>query len=276
MLTSLGEMADPTTQDRRLTGDEILSELLRNAEAGVFKIRYTALLPCIFHVYLHPEDFHSIRAAISALRSEAIRSLASRLEELNAKAGAPALVRMLGLEAGERMQYKILEPDWIVDFHSDQEQRLQKGDIEIYSELGSEPRLDLGDGAKTTLITRRDSEGHTSTRQAPAPSAGTAVVATIRYEENGVARTFEMTKDVIVVGRGGRTHWVDLKLEAPPDVSREHCRIRRDAETRQFYLTDSSQFGTTVDGVAVQGEVRLPGRARIGLADLVFLEFESA
>ena len=59
-------------------------------------------------------------------------------------------------------------------------------------------------------------------------------------------KTFEVTKNQMVIGRGGRSYWVDLKLETLPDVSREHCRIRRDAETGRFTIEDVSQFGTAV------------------------------
>ena len=71
-----------------------------------------------------------------------------------------------------------------------------------------------------------------------------------------------------------------------PDVSREHCRIRRDAATGRFFLKDVSQFGTTLDGVRVPSslseerdtniEVELPSRATISLADVFTLEFEAA
>ena len=51
-------MADhQPTAARQITGDDIIAEILRNAEQGVFKIRYTALLPSIYHVYLHPADY---------------------------------------------------------------------------------------------------------------------------------------------------------------------------------------------------------------------------
>jgi predicted component of type VI protein secretion system len=83
---------------------------------------------------------------------------------------------------------------------------------------------------------------------------------------------------------------VDLKLEGPPDVSREHCRIRRDAKTGAFFIRDLSQFGTTVNGSPlpksverVEGgekvdrnrEAPLPSPARITLADVCTLEFEA-
>jgi pSer/pThr/pTyr-binding forkhead associated (FHA) protein len=83
---------------------------------------------------------------------------------------------------------------------------------------------------------------------------------------------------------------VDLKLEGPADVSREHCRIRRDAGTGTFFIRDLSQFGTTVNGTPipksvdqVEGgekvdrnrEALLPSPARITLADVCTLEFEA-
>ena len=36
-----------------VTGDDIISELIRNAD----EVRYTILVPCIFNVYLHPQDY---------------------------------------------------------------------------------------------------------------------------------------------------------------------------------------------------------------------------
>ena len=98
-----------------------------------------------------------------------------------------------------------------------------------------------------------------------------------------------MTKDEIVVGRGGRDYWTDIKLETLPDVSREHFRLRRDPATGQFFLKDLSQLGTTIDGAKAPSSIELeggekrdrnleapvPARARIGLAGVVFLEFRS-
>jgi pSer/pThr/pTyr-binding forkhead associated (FHA) protein len=101
---------------------------------------------------------------------------------------------------------------------------------------------------------------------------------------------FPIRKKQVVIGRGGKSFWVDLKLDAPADVSREHCRIRRDPATGQFFLKDVSQFGTTIDGKKVTTsletkdgqnrdanvEAPIPSRAVIGLADTVFLNFEAA
>ena len=121
------------------------------------------------------------------------------------------------------------------------------------------------------------------------PTPNGTPFATLTYEDQQGPHRFLMTKNEIVVGRGGVGYWVDVKLQTSPDVSREHMRLRRDPVSGTFYLKDLSTLGTTINGnpapssiEVVDGtkrdkgvEVPLPPRARIGLAGLVFLDFES-
>ena len=109
------------------------------------------------------------------------------------------------------------------------------------------------------------------------------------FLDNGGRKIYEMTKDQIVVGRGGRDYWTDIKLDSPPDVSREHFRLRRDPSNGRFFLKDLSRLGTTINGTPAPSSVDLadgekrdrnieapvPPNARIGLAGVVFLEFRS-
>ena len=164
----------------------------------------------------------------------------------------------------------------------------------INSELAMPPKTEFGAGAMTKRIATRKMSGVTSASQSYTPAAANAetgaAYATIEYQDNTGRHTFRMTKQEIVVGRGGQDYWTDLKLDTPPDVSREHFRLRRDAATGKFYLKDLSRLGTTINGArapssieVVDGEKRdrnveapVPDRARIGLADVVFLEFRGA
>src|SRR5436190_20309031 len=149
-------MADgQPTQTRQFTGDEIIAEILRNAEEGVFKIRYTALLPSIYHVYLHPSEYDTIRPVITALAAEARTALIERLEELNRAAKPSGIARTLGFDSGKHLAYKIADPDWTIEFHPDAEDRLGRGEIEIYSELASAERPEFAEGAMTRHVTKR-------------------------------------------------------------------------------------------------------------------------
>jgi pSer/pThr/pTyr-binding forkhead associated (FHA) protein len=117
-----------------------------------------------------------------------------------------------------------------------------------------------------------------------------AVFATLTYEDKAGRHTHSVTAPQVVIGRGGAGYWVDLRVDAAQDVSREHVRLRRDMATGQFFLKDVSLYGTTVNGQRVASsisssngtktdinvEVPLPPVARIGLADVVFLEFRAA
>jgi hypothetical protein len=276
----------------RLTGDEIVSEILRNAGEGQFRVRKTALLPCIYHVYLHPEDHRQLRPVLGYLQSESCRALEEKLQDLNTSASPSLLSRALGVGQAEPIEYKKLEEDWLVEFLPDPDDRLEKGEIEIYSELGTEPRGEFGAGAMTVLISKRSADGQLSQRLSPAGAGKPSrkIYARLRFEDKSGPQTFAVTKDQVVIGRGGKSFWVDLKLEAPADVSREHCRLRRDPDKNRFFIKDVSQFGTTVNGerlpssveISESGEkhdrnveVPLPERARIGLADVLYLDFET-
>ena len=268
----------------QITGDDIISELIRNADAGWFKVRYTVLVPCIFNVYLHPRDYELTQPVADLIREEAVRALKEHLSELN----KPRTVRKRFGSAGEpRPEYKILEKQWVIQFHSDQEERLRPGEIEIYSELGSARPKEFGAGAMTTFITRHNAG---TNEGADSHVSAKAVLARVRYRDSGMDKTFVMTSEEIVIGRGGKAVWVDLKLEGPADVSREHCRIRRDPKTGTFFIRDLSQFGTTVNGTSIPKSVEqaeggekvdrnreapLPSPAKITLADVCTLEFEA-
>ena len=51
----------PETDARKLDGQVIISELLRDVDLGRFEMAYSTLLPCIFRVYLHPDDYNRLK-----------------------------------------------------------------------------------------------------------------------------------------------------------------------------------------------------------------------
>src|SRR5579872_6428603 len=128
-----------------LTGDDIISELIRNVDVGSFKVGHTVLLPCRFNVYLHEQDFDLIHPIAEVVCREAKRALTEHLDRLNRARPQPAFMKRLGIaNAPRKPEYKILENDWSVEFHRGEEDRLRPGEMEIYSDLGTEQRADLG------------------------------------------------------------------------------------------------------------------------------------
>ena len=109
-----------------------------------------------------------------------------------------------------------------------------------------------------------------------------------RYEDNAGAHTFDIVRDSVTIGRGGIAYPADVRIDASIDVSREHARIRRDAQSGAFFIVDLSTLGTTVNGRRVPKgydevdgtkkengiEAPLTTGSRIGLADTVYLDFE--
>jgi len=280
------------------TAREIILEIVRNMREGLEPLHYSTLAPAIYHVYLHTDDLDRLRGILPRIVDEARRALDAEVEKLNQGSLADRLREKV--KVGRRSEPKIAAPEggWQVQLVENTEEDVQPGDILIYSELALPSKADLGAGAMTKRIATRRMGGAESAAKttfepapaqpAPAPAPGT--FATIEYEDGGGRKIYCMTKDEIVVGRGGRDYWTDLKLDTLPDVSREHFRLRRDPVTGQFFLKDLSRLGTTINGEKApssieftDGEKRdrnveapVPAQAKIGLAGVLILDFRSA
>jgi hypothetical protein len=308
---------DRPTTSHPATAREIILEIVRNMREGLEPLHYSTLPPAIYHVYLHPDDMERLRGILPRIVDEVRRALNAELEALN-RAGLAEKLRL-----ARRSQPKIVVPDggWQIRILENTDDGIEPGDIAIYSELALPAKDDLGAGSMTKRITTRRLAGVESTSQSydkpaatksdgggprppvpgprppvpPAPGPAPVVpeapgtFAVIEYSDNTGSQTYHMPKDQIVVGRGGRDYWTDIKLETLPDVSREHFRLRRDPESGNFFLKDLSRLGTTINGETVpssveyaDGEKRdrnqeapVPPQSRIGLAGVVFLEFRS-
>ena len=95
-------------------------------------------------------------------------------------------------------------------------------------------------------------------------------------DESGSPRV-RMTGLEMTVGRLVRGSTADVRLATLPDVSRVHCRIRFQSDTRRFSIEDLSLLGTTVNGRPVErgAPQDLPAPAEIRLADAITLRFGS-
>jgi pSer/pThr/pTyr-binding forkhead associated (FHA) protein len=219
---------------------------------------------------------------------EARRALDAELESLN----RASLGERLKIARRDLPKVSAPEGGWQIGIHENTDDDVAPGDIVVNSELALPAKTEFGAGSMTKRISTRrlESTARTSLQPTVAVAAAEAgAFATVEYEDNGGRKTFSITKNEIVVGRGGRDYWTDLKLDTLPDVSREHLRLRRDPESGRFFLKDLSRLGTTIDGQpvpssieVVEGEKRdrnletpVPDRARIGLAGVLFLEFRN-
>src|SRR5262245_2534623 len=271
-----------------VTAREIILEIVRNMREGLEPLHYSTLAPSVFHIYLHPDDMDRLRGIVPRIIDEACRALDAEVAQLNrATIGEK-------LKLARRSEPKISPPDsgWQIRILENTDDGVDPGDVVIYSELAMPVKAELGAGVMTKRIATRRMSGSTQTVYNPEPAAepsSPGTFAVIEYEDNGGRKKYEMTKDQIVVGRGGRDYWTDIQLDSPPDVSREHFRLRRDPSNGKFFLKDLSRLGTTINGTPAPSSVELadgekrdrnveapvPPTARIGLAGVVFLEFRS-
>ncbi len=282
-----------STKEHLVKGQDIISEIVKNMHEGLEPLHYTTLIPSLYHVYLHTEDYERLKGVFPQIIDEAKRVLAEELERMNKRNRPPRIIQSLRIPRKNTMKFINAQDGWYIDFYENTDGETQRGDIVIHSELALPPKTEYGAGSRTKRIATRLTGGKTtaihSYEDSETRRSSDRTYARIAYEDSLGKQTYLVDKSQIVIGRGGRDYWVDLKLHTTQDVSREHIRLRYDEGSRQFYIKDLSRLGTTVNGKSIAssielvGEVKrdknieipLPSQARIGLAGVIFLNFEA-
>jgi len=292
------------TKDRA-TGRDIVLAIGENMRQSLEPLVTKTIAPSLYQVYLHADDYDRLRSLFGELEGEAKALLDKELARLN-RGSAPAFPRILRKKKDEppaAPQYVSAEGKWTVRFQEDPNGTLSPGDVEVVSEFARPPEAAFGAGTKTHRIsttrrlgqmtTQREDPSGTARREMPSGAlSGTIATepsghARIVYKDDRGTHTFLVTKDEIVIGRQAPDVWADLSIDTSLDVSREHARLQRTPEGA-FRIKDLSKLGTTVNGVplprsleAADGGVKdldrwepLPDKARIGLAGVIYLDFE--
>ncbi len=277
-----------------LTPELIVDVLLEEMEAGVCPTFYTNLVPSVFEIYLPSDELERLRPLERRMRDEAVRALSDKLAALN-RSLQPKLKLPLPLATSKKAvkRYEALG-EWSVEFLENVDEDAKENPLTIHSSFPFAGEEDDRAGTLTERVTKKRMDGQTLTSSTQrtgnvdTSKAAGLVYASLEYEDETGPHTFQMTKDLVKIGRGSADHWVDLKLKTQKDVSREHAQIRRDPATGRLFIRDLSTLGTTVDGKRVpanvqgnseqmdaNGELLLPQKARIGLAGVLFLEFRT-
>lgn len=272
------------------TGERIASEVEREMEERLYRLRHVVLAPAEYHIYLHPADFKHVEDVAPRIALDVQLCLNSRIERLNRRS------RLSELITRRRAPIEIPAGGWAIYIKPALNNDVGPGELGIHSRLSVPSASRFGSGAGTMRIAQTVVSGtdrRTIVRNEPdsgparsdAPRDDSVRTSTagarLTYTDDGGAQAFVISKELIKVGRGGNAHWVDLTVITGPKVSREHCRIRRDPGGR-FFIQDVSTWGTFVNGTQVpkfveghaqSTERELTNGASIRLADAVTLQF---
>jgi hypothetical protein len=284
-----------TPEPAPVTPAEIIDLMLEEFRAEILELRYSYVVRSVFQVYLSGKDLKRLAPVLELTKTQAIRALNEALAALNKKR-----LRIPGL-ASNHKRYEMIGEGWVVEFHENTDDDADENPLIIQSEFAPREAIDRERddriGTETVRITRRASSGLTTTTTETIRSAAmlnrtvnNVVYATIDYQDERGTQQYEMTKERIKIGRGAADTWVDLRLHAKQDISREHVQVRLDPATGRFFIKDLSTYGTTVDGKKLPPsidrangaendlniEAPLPSKAKISLAGVLTLQFRAA
>jgi hypothetical protein len=278
-----------------ITPEEIINFILEEMEAGMSPSYYSNLVPSVYEVYLHIDDFERLRPLEQRIRNEAAGALTEKLARLNRVPEPKLRLPIGGAKKKRAKRYETLG-DWSIEFHENTDDDARENPLVIHSTFPfAAPASDDRAGTLTERVSKRRADGQTVTTSTersanldnrPPPGFG---YADLSYEDDTGPHSYAMTSNLIKIGRGATDRWVDLKLQAKKDVSREHLQIRRDPASGRFFIKDLSTLGTTVNGRRVPAsishvngaevdqniEVPLPDKSQIGLAGVMAIDFKA-
>lgn len=285
------------------SGRQIWKAVREELMLNLYPLPFSTLAPAVYHVYLHPEEFEAIEPIAPRIVGEMQRALTAEVDRINrglARSGRRVLARML--QRDDLPPIETPAGGWEIYIRPDRNGELSSGQLGIVSLLAMPAPVEYA-GTPTTRIVKSVVRGGRRTatvtevpQEAPSPPSAPSSIgragdtterARLTYDDDRGQHVFIMRKDSIAIGRGGSSAWVDVQIVSTSKVSREHVRLRRNANGK-FFIQDVSLWGTTVDGTPISAAVKgpegvlqpgeeqpLPARARIGLADVVVIEFEA-
>ena len=208
-----------------ISGQIIIDELVRNMELGRFEMGYSILLPCIFSIYLHPDDYARLAGVQDLIKEDARRALTPAWRSGTARRRCSSAARREAVpHRAERLVDRVLR-----------RQRRRGAAGRRGDPLGAERRAAARLPRHQDHADRPRAFGDRGARGARPHAArgGSAdkVFAEIRYEDDSGPQSYFVTQNEISIGRGGDDLSVDLPLYTNDEVSREHLRLRRDPAT---------------------------------------------
>lgn len=287
-------------------GRDIIEQILENMRSQTEVLRYSTIVASAYNVHLHPDDHARLEGLIPEILAQSKRALDEELGRLNR--AHPIEEKLRRIVRQPRLPFQRAGSAWVVNVLPDPNEELEPGDILVDATLTTPGSDDLAGSRTQRIVTHRHGDRverryppetaaaamppAVGSAPIPASAASTATgsppdatpaLATLSWRDDRGERAYRMTSPAIKVGRGGATYWVDLKIETTFDVSREHFRLRWDADAGRFLIQDLSSFGTTVDGTALPQrsadgdapETPLSSGATIVLAGALTMRFET-
>jgi hypothetical protein len=278
----------PRDRNARVTPEQIVGLILDEMRQSITPGWYTDYVNNIYRVYLYREDLDELAPLQSRIREQGSRALDEELAKLSKPVRAMPL-----LPAARRKRCEPLG-NWTIEFLENGDEDAVRNRVIVESSAPPLPSSESLEGTPTVRVGSPppglvDSATRRTSSFGPLPD-GNVVHARLSYQDDSGKHSYEMTKDLIKIGRGGANEWVDIRLLTKADVSREHLQIRRDTTTGKFLVKDMSTLGTWLNGMQITPsvvhdkgivkdgniETEMPNKAQLNLANVVFIEFRKA
>ena len=167
------------------TAKDIILAITDNLHQGVEPLLYKTLVPSIYDVYLHFEDYERLQGVFPKLIQEAKQALDEELEKLNRDSHLPWIFKYLPVVNQKPMQFERSEADWYISIFKNTDEDTKQGDIVIDSHFTLPSTPQFGAGSKTKRIITLHSGGESKTmKKTYEEEPETQALARISFEDD--------------------------------------------------------------------------------------------
>ena len=116
---------DPQPPD----GDKIATEVEREMEQRLYRLRHVVLAPAEYHVYLHPDDFSHIKDVASLIELDVQQCLNAAVERMNGRSS------LLNFVLPKRPPVEVPRGGWAIHIKPALNGDVGPGELAIHSRL---------------------------------------------------------------------------------------------------------------------------------------------
>ena len=222
---------DPQPPD----GDRIATEVEREMEQRLYRLRHTVLAPAEYHIYLHPDDFTHIKDVASLIELDVQQCLNAAVARMNGRSS------LLNFVLPRRPPVEVPRGGWAIHIKPALNGEVGPGELAIHSRLSVPQAPKFGSGAGTVRIvqtvvsgterrTLERDEPHTAASGAPQapPRHARRVTRALTYSDETGEHEFTIAKELIrdrprrrgALGRRHARHRLEGVARALPHPAR--------------------------------------------------------
>src|SRR3954470_19979428 len=190
------------------SGRDIWQAVRTQLAENMYTLPFSRVVPTVYHVYLHPDDFETIEGLVARIASDIEKAVVQEITRMNAASARRGGLRGMLRRPADEPAIETPETVEIV-IQPDADGELPRGALGIVSKLLLPAASEFTGPPTVRTVKTIVAEGR---RTATAVETAASRRATLTYRDEVGDQRVPILKDMVKIGRGGSGAWADVQV----------------------------------------------------------------